>query len=102
MIHTLSHGTRPAERPSDWASAEARRSRLVQQQQQAAAQDDYSRLRRAFMTLAQADPSNAMALSMLGNDLDRAHARMQALSGLDMRPEQITCSRALLRELGQA
>lgn len=99
MIHTLL-GSRPIVRPSPWA-AEARRSQLTQQKQLTTAQEDYSRLRRAFMQLAETDPGNAMALSMLGKDLDRAHAHMQALSGLDMRPEQISCSRALLRDMGQ-
>lgn len=100
MIHTLSTGSRQGVPSSAWA-AEARRTQLTQQKQLATAQEDYSRLRRAFMNLADADPSNAMALSMLGKDLDRAHAHMQALSGLDMRPDQISCSRALLRDIGQ-
>jgi hypothetical protein len=99
MTHTVSPAPRAPVRPTAWA-AEARRTQLAQQRQLASAQDDYGRLRRAFLDLAQADPANTIALSMLGRDLDRAHAHMQALSGLDSRPEQISCSRALLRDLG--
>ena len=98
-IHLASTGSRQVVRPSAWA-AEARRTQLTQQKQLATAQEDYGRLRRAFLQLAESEPANTIALSMLGKDLDRAHAHMQALSGLDMRPEQISCSRALLRDLG--
>ena len=49
--------------------------------QLARAQDDYRRLRSAYLRLAKAEP-HEVALAMVGADMDRAHAVLQELGGL--------------------
>lgn len=51
----------------------------------ARAEDDYRRLRAAYVELARTQHSE-VALAMVGADMDRAHAALQSLSGLRRLP----------------
>lgn len=55
---------------------------LAAQQEVSRAEDDYHRLREAYVALAKAEPSNEVGLAMVGADMDRAHAHLQVLIGL--------------------
>jgi hypothetical protein len=68
-------------------------------QQIASAEADYQRLRAAYLDLLQRDPEHEVALAMVGADMDRAHARLQALLGLPSRPYAHEPSAALRREI---
>ena len=46
------------------------------------AQDDYERLRAAYLAMAQTEHGHEVALAMIGADMDRAHATLQGLIGL--------------------
>lgn len=59
---------------------------LALQEEVARAEDDYQRLRAAYLAIAREDPDNEVALAMVGADMDRAHARLQALIGLPRLP----------------
>ena len=50
------------------------------------AESDYQRLRAAYLEVARNEPGHEVALAMIGADLDRAHARLQALMGLPRLP----------------
>lgn len=52
---------------------------LAQQEEVARADADYRRLRRAYREILHKEPDHAVALAMIGADLDRAYARLQAL-----------------------
>ncbi|MCY7319456.1 MAG: hypothetical protein LH617_12155 [Ramlibacter sp.] len=45
------------------------------------AEQDYERLRLAYLTLARDEAGNEVAISMVGADMDRAHAALQLLAG---------------------
>lgn len=45
------------------------------------ADEDYRRLRAAYLDVARNEPGHEVALAMIGADMDRAHARLQALTG---------------------
>ena len=47
----------------------------------ARAEQDYGRLRSAWLQMARYEPGNDVALSMLGADMDRAHAALQLFAG---------------------
>ena len=59
---------------------------LALQDEVARADADYQRLRNAYLDVAQAEPTHEVALAMIGADMDRAHARLQALIGLPRLP----------------
>ncbi len=59
---------------------------LALQDEVARADADYQRLRNAYMDVAQKEPTHEVALAMIGADMDRAHARLQALIGLPRLP----------------
>lgn len=59
---------------------------LALQQELSRADADYQRLRSAYLRIAQQDPGNEVGLAMIGADMDRAHARLQALIGLPRLP----------------
>ncbi|HEY0825490.1 MAG TPA: hypothetical protein VGD76_17005 [Ramlibacter sp.] len=59
---------------------------LALQEEVARADADYQRLRNAYMDIAQNEPTHEVALAMIGADMDRAHARLQALIGLPRLP----------------
>ncbi len=50
------------------------------------AEADYERFRNAYLEIARNEPGHEVALAMIGADMDRAHARLQALIGLPMLP----------------
>ena len=52
------------------------------QQEVARAEADYQRLRAAYLDVAKNEPGHEVALAMIGADMDRAHAHLQALIGL--------------------
>lgn len=52
----------------------------------ARAEADYQRLRGAYLEIAKNEPGHEVALAMIGADMDRAHAALQALSGLPRLP----------------
>jgi hypothetical protein len=59
---------------------------LALQQEVARAEADYQRLRAAYLDIARNEPGHEVALAMIGADMDRAHARLQALIGLPRLP----------------
>jgi hypothetical protein len=59
---------------------------LALQQEVANAEADYQRFRAAYLDLVKNDPTHEVALAMIGADMDRAHARLQALIGLPRLP----------------
>jgi len=59
---------------------------LALQQEVSRAEADYQRLRAAYVEVARNEPGHEVALAMIGADMDRAHARLQALIGLPRLP----------------
>jgi hypothetical protein len=59
---------------------------LALQEEVSRADADYQRLRGAYLEIARSEPGNEVALAMIGADMDRAHARLQALIGLPRLP----------------
>ena len=89
--HARAHAS--DERPGGSASKNAARySRaeyakvLALQEEVARADADYQRLRNAYLDVADKEPTHELALAMIGADMDRAHARLQALIGLPRLP----------------
>jgi hypothetical protein len=80
------------DRPGAGAKSSARYSRaeyakvLALQEEVARADSDYQRLRAAYLEVVQNEPTHEVALAMIGADMDRAHARLQALIGLPRMP----------------
>lgn len=62
------------------------------------ADGDYQRLRNAYLDVARNEPSHEVALGMIGADMDRAHARLQALIGLPRLPYTHEPSTVMRRE----
>ena len=52
----------------------------------ARAEEDYNRLRAAYLEIARNEPGHEVALAMVGADMDRAHAHLQVLVGLPQMP----------------
>ncbi len=50
------------------------------------AEADYQRFRTAYLEVARHEPGHEVALAMIGADMDRTHARLQALMGLPRLP----------------
>lgn len=71
---------------------------VAAQQELARAEDDYQRLRAAYLEVAKNEAGHEVALAMIGADMDRAHARLQALIGLPQLPFTHDPSRTVLRE----
>lgn len=59
---------------------------VAAQQELARAEEDYQRLRAAYLEAARNEPGHEVALAMIGADMDRAHAMLQALIGLPRMP----------------
>lgn len=80
------------DRPGAGGKTSARYSRaeyakvLALQEEVARADADYQRLRTAYLEVVQNEPTHEVALAMIGADMDRAHARLQALIGLPRLP----------------
>ena len=62
------------------------------------AQQDYDRLRAAYLQVARTEPGHEVALAMMGADVDRAHAALQALVGLRPSPHALETSEILKRQ----
>ncbi len=71
---------------------------LASKETVARADGDYQRLRAAYLEVARDTPEHEVALAMLGADMDRAHARLQALIGLPALPFTHEPSAVLRRE----
>jgi hypothetical protein len=72
---------------------------LALQEEVARADADYQRLRNAYLEIAQNEPTHEVALAMIGADMDRAHARLQALIGLPRLPFTHEPSAVMRREV---
>jgi len=59
---------------------------LAAQNELARAEEDYQRLRAAYVRVARDEPGHEVALAMIGSDMDRAHAVLQSLIGLPRMP----------------
>lgn len=68
------------------------------QEEVARADADYQRLRNAYLDITRREPGNEVALAMIGADMDRAHARLQALMGLPRLPFTHEPSSVIRRE----
>lgn len=68
------------------------------QQEVARAEGDYQRLRAAYLEIARNEPGHEVALAMVGADMDRAHAQLQALIGLPRLPFTHEPSTVIRRE----
>jgi len=68
------------------------------QEEVARADGDYQRLRNAYLDLTRREPGNEVGLAMIGADMDRAHARLQALMGLPRLPFTHEPSSVIRRE----
>src|SRR3954471_6720548 len=71
---------------------------LALQEEVARADADYQRLRNAYLDIAQHEPEHELAIAMIGADMDRAHARLQALIGLPRLPFTHEPSSVMRRE----
>ena len=78
-------------------NSENRRLQALQQQV-ARAEADYQRLRAAYLEIARNEPGHEVALAMIGADMDRAHASLQALIGLPKLPFTHEPSTVMRRE----
>lgn len=72
------------------------------QQEVARADADYQRFRNAYLEVARNEPGHEVALAMIGADMDRAHARLQALIGLPRLPFTHEPSQVVRREAERA
>lgn len=68
------------------------------QRRVARAEADYARFRAAYLDIAQNEPDHEVALAMIGADMNRAHAYLQALIGLPPTPFEKQPSVVVLRE----
>ena len=71
---------------------------LAAQQELAHAEEDYQRLRAAYVEIARDEPGHEVALAMVGADMDRAHAALQALIGLPRMPYTHDPSRSVVHQ----
>lgn len=73
-------------RPTTIRNSRAEHGRQLSADREIArAEEDYRRLRCAYLELAKTQ-HNEVALAMIGADMDRAHAALQSLSGLRQLP----------------
>ncbi len=68
------------------------------QRRVARAEADYARFRAAYLDVAQHEPDHEVALAMIGADMNRAHAYLQALIGLPPTPFEKQPSVVVMRE----
>ena len=93
-------GTSLAKKPTAQRYSRAEYAKVLALQEEVARADsDYQRLRNAYLDIAQNDPDHEVALSMIGADMDRAHARLQALIGLPRLPFTHEPSAVMRREV---
>ena len=62
------------------------------------AQEDYQRLRAAYLDVARNEPGHEVALAMIGHDMDRAHRHLQSLMDLQRMPYTHEAGAAMQRE----
>jgi hypothetical protein len=93
-----SRSSATARRPAARYSRAEYAKLLTLQDELARADGDYQRLRNAYVELAETEPSHDVALAMIGADMDRAHARLQALIGLPRLPFTHEPSTVIRRE----
>lgn len=62
------------------------------------AEQDYQRLRAAYLKIAQQEPGHEVGLAMVGADMDRAHAHLQHVTGLPKLPFTHESSDVVRRE----
>ena len=74
---------------------------LALQDEVSRADADYQRLRNAYLEIARTEPGHEVALAMVGADMDRAHARLQALLGAPRLPFTHEPSSVVRREAGR-
>ena len=74
---------------------------LALQDEVSRADADYQRLRNAYLEIARTEPGHEVALAMVGADMDRAHARLQALIGAPRLPFTHEPSSVVRREAGR-
>ena len=72
---------------------------LAAQQELARAEEDYQRLRAAYVDIARNEPGHEVALAMVGADMDRAHAVLQSLIGLPRMPFTHDPSKTVRRDV---
>jgi len=90
-------GRAPDKKPARYSRAEYAKV-LALQDEVARADADYQRLRNAYLDMAQNEPTHEVGLAMIGADMDRAHARLQALIGLPRLPFTHEPSAVMRRE----
>src|SRR3954468_18829046 len=102
--HALAHsiddrpgGSGPKTGNSRYSRAEYAKV-LALQEEVARADSDYQRLRNAYLETVEREPTHEVALAMIGADMDRAHARLQALIGLPRLPFTHEPSTVMRRE----
>lgn len=66
------------------------------------AEQDYERLRAAYLLIARQEPGHEVGLAMVGADMDRAHAHLQRLTGLPSLPFTHESSTVVRREAERA
>ena len=93
-------GSRPAiEPPANPRYSRAEYAKVLALQDEVARADaDYQRLRNAYVDLVEREPTHEVGLAMIGADMDRAHARLQALIGLPRLPFTHEPSTVMRRE----
>jgi len=96
-----SRASNTAGKPARYSRAEYAKV-LALQDEVARADGDYQRFRNAYLDIAQRDPENEVGLAMIGADMDRAHARLQALIGLPRLPFTHEPSAVMRREAQRA
>lgn len=72
---------------------------LALQDEVARADADYQRLRNAYLDIVRQEPTHEVGMAMIGADMDRAHARLQALIGLPRLPFTHEPSTVMRREV---
>ena len=93
-------GTSLAKKPTAQRYSRAEYAKVLALQEEVARADsDYQRLRNAYLDIAQNEPDHEVALAMIGADMDRAHARLQALIGLPRLPFTHEPSAVMRREM---
>lgn len=72
----------------------------VESHELARAQEDYQRLRAAYLDIARNEPGHEVALAMIGSDMDRAHRHLQSMLDLQRLPftQEFSVSDPLQRE----
>ncbi len=71
---------------------------LAAHERVAVAQQDYDRLRTAYLHIARTEPEHEVALALIGADVDRAYAVLQSLVGLEPFPLALEPSHVLRRQ----